>query len=273
MRKILVIVAFVALAAFVLFTIAHILRGGSGLDPEENPFTCALFVANTIENSDTRAKIFAEIAIEYADAGQCDQALRVVQRVEAGKYRSRPLAHIAVAHAKAGQHERAIRVAKTMIPEDVSYREWALSGIAVEYAEAGKYDEAIELSKPLTTPFHQTWALLAVAGKYLETGQKEKASQLLSQILKIAEIMEDAYAKPNLLARVAARYAEMGEYERAIQLTESIDDLLYESWALGEIGVIYAKSGQADKASESLSQPEPQPRKKLEVSEPIAGRL
>ena len=111
---------------------------------EQDPLTCALIVAKTIEDESSKALALADIAGKYAETGQLSQALETAKTIE-----------------------------------DESSKAWALADIAGKYAEAGQKEEAarllsqaLETAKTIEYESSKAWALENIAGKYAETGLK-----------------------------------------------------------------------------------------------------
>ncbi|MBM3237487.1 hypothetical protein FJZ31_14450 [Candidatus Poribacteria bacterium] len=225
-------------------------------NPEESPLACALLVAITIADDNEKTKVFADIAVEYAKAGQYDQAILITKTIEDADYNGRPLAYIAVEYAKTGQYDQATEVANTIVND---YKGWPLAYIAVEYAQAGQYDRAILLTKAIKDTFHRAWALAEMVAMYAKAGQYDEAIQLAQTIDKaplLSPLWGDAsFHKALALAEIAARFVEAGQNDKAfqllsqaIQVAKTIEDTYYESLALAEIAGKYANVGQYDQA-------------------------
>jgi tetratricopeptide (TPR) repeat protein len=225
-------------------------------NPEESPLACALLVAITIEDDNEKNKVFADIAVEYAKAGQCDQAILIAKTIEDADYNGRPLAYIAVEYAKTGKYDQATQVTNTIVND---YKGWPLAYIAVEYAKAGQYDRAIQLTQTIEDTFHKAWALAEMVAMYAKAGQYDEAIQLAQTIEKaplLSPLWGDAsFHKAMALSEIAARYSESGQMDKAfqllsqaIQVAKAIEDTYYESLALAEIAGKYAVAGQYDQA-------------------------
>jgi len=147
-------------------------------EAEKQPLACALLIVGT----DSKARVLADIAGKYAQAGQTEkatqilfQALETANTIEGANSKARVLADIAGKYADAGQPEKAAQV----------------------------LSQAFETARTIEYASSKAWALVDIAGKYADAGQTEKATQILSQALETAKTFKDADSKVWVLADIA----------------------------------------------------------------------
>ena len=147
---------------------------------EQNPFSCALLVAKTIESEYLKASALTYFAGKYAEAGQKEKSTQLLSQ--------------------------ALETAKTI--ESEYLKASALAYIAGKYAEAREFTQALETAKTIKDVDDKADALADIAGKYAEAGQKEKSTQLLSQALETTKTIKVVVDKAFALADIAGKYAE-----------------------------------------------------------------
>ena len=123
---------------------------------EENPLACALFVAKTIKDADDKSSALADIAAQYAKAGQYGQALQVAKTIKHAYYKSRALIDIAGEYAKARQRvdDKAKKILHEIVltsskPENPIVGKWREIG-GTETIEFFKDGTVIVFSKGMT---------------------------------------------------------------------------------------------------------------------------
>lgn len=94
-------------------------------EAETSPLACALLVAETISISIDRAIALDDIAVEYANAGQLDRVLQIINSASDRESRSRVLSAMISKYLEPGQYEKALRITKSV--EEVSLKDWALA--------------------------------------------------------------------------------------------------------------------------------------------------
>ena len=130
---------------------------------EENPLACALFVAKTIKDADDKSSALADIAAQYAKAGQMNktseilsQALQVAKTIKHAYSKSGALIDIAGEYAKARQRvdDKAKKILHEIVltsskPENPIVGKWREIG-GTETIEFFKDGTVIVFSKGMT---------------------------------------------------------------------------------------------------------------------------
>ena len=200
-------------------------RAKMKVDAVENPLAFALFVVETIKDSE-KSRRLANIGMR--------------------------LANIASAYAKGGQYDKALQISEKITNSFDKAMAWVF--ISMAYIEVNQKDKAFEiLSQALQItktmePYSKVRTMGELAGTYAEAGQKDKASEILSQALQVAKTMKYSQTKDRLLVEIAGAYAKAGQYDKALQIADKIEVAHPFVSALADISVTYAKAGQYDKA-------------------------
>jgi tetratricopeptide (TPR) repeat protein len=81
-----------------------------------------------------------------------------------------------------------------------------------------------------------------------KAGMTDWAKEVFEQALKVAEGIEDAEWRAEVLAAIAGEMAKAGIFDQALKLAEGIEDAWQRAWALREIAGGMAKAGMFDQA-------------------------
>jgi serine/threonine protein kinase len=199
----------------------------------------ALQVAKTIKHPHFKARALAAVAHQLAAKGQYDKALEVARTITGRSVKEIALKAIAVQLAAKGQYDKALEVAKTIT--DRSVKEIALKAIALQLAEKGRYDQALQVAETIENDSVKHRALdwiaryLAVAGRY-------------DQALQVAETIKDDSAKQRALNAIAYQLAEKGQYERVLKIAATLADDFAKAQVMQAIAPNLSSAGQYDQA-------------------------
>jgi predicted negative regulator of RcsB-dependent stress response len=174
----------------------------------------------------------AHISLNYAVAGQYDQAVQVTKTIKHPHFKARALAAVAHQLGEKGQYNKALEVARTIT--DRSVKQIAFKAIAVQLAAKGQYDKALEVAKTITNDSVKQIALKAIALQLAEKGRYDQA-------LQVAETIENDFVKHRALDWIARYLAVAGRYDQALQVAETIKDDSAKQSALDAIAS-YRKS-------------------------------
>lgn len=217
-------------------------------------FSQALAVAQAADNPNiSKPGLLADVALEYAKAGQLDAPLAVVQKLEDAFIKAKSLAAIGILYSQAGQQQQATQLlSQTLesvnkIKEDYKKSE-VLQEIIRNSIEAGQSDYAVQVAQTIPDEFARSETLQQVAFQAVEKGQNEFA-------LKIVQAIDKKFVdyRNRGLERIAIGYAKAGEYDKALQIAA---DTTYNDRVrtLAAIATEYSKAGQPKRAAEIFSQ-------------------
>lgn len=201
----------------------------------------ALEVVNMIKMPHVKSEASGNIGLVCVKAGQYDQALKFVTLIEKPDNAITPLTDMAVKLAEAGRYDQAIKVTNTMSPY---FRDKALAEMVGIYAKAGNYDEAHKIANLIEKPYDKVIALTDISDKYIDDGQKASAIDSLSQASENAKKVEYVDERDDALFRVIDKYAKIGDYEKALQLVKTIESPALKVSSLVAVDLGYIKTGQ-----------------------------
>ena len=132
--------------------------------------------------------------------------------------------------------------------------------IATALAYAGESQSALKVLDRIGNDYSKADALGKVAESYIRLGDKEKSSALLSDMIKIAERMDDG-GKAYALRLIGESYIQLGDKGKAgsllserVKLVERFSDDQYKARLLSEIARSYVRLGEAMKAGAFLKE-------------------
>lgn len=183
-------------------------------------------------------------------------------------------------YSRVENYDSAIRVARGI--EDEAFQACVLSVIASQVAASGQPDSALSIAETIASNYYKALACTSIACSYINAEQTSQAAEILTQIIRIAEIIknelnpawmlthisyyvdkklgqldtafeiaqlvENDCDKALILNRFAQKYARSGKFDRAIKIAEIIIDNEEKELALAGIASEYAKAGQSDEA-------------------------
>lgn len=202
---------------------------------QENPFTCALKIANTIEDKPSqdddllrtsKADVLGQVANWYAIAGQHDQVLESVNKIKDSEKKATALLFIATWYEDFKQTDKASQL----------------------------LEEALAVTRTIKSPEKKAWILLGIVEQYKAARKTDKVYKLLKEALTVTRTIESARSKAYNLAMIANQYALAGQDKQAIEIAQTIELPNEKVRALTDIAAQSAKSGQKGKASELLFQ-------------------
>ncbi|MCI0563073.1 MAG: hypothetical protein MN733_31735, partial [Nitrososphaera sp.] len=158
------------------------------------------------------AKAMVKVAKAYAEAKEYDQALQIAKAIDPALFRVDAIAEIASNYSETGQSEQAFQIVGT-IPEDpdaLAPKAEALAKISRKYAEIGQKDKALEtvtqalsLAKLAPGDYFKAKALAEIAGAYARGGDYDKATQ-------VAKTIKDVPLNAVALTKIASALADTG---------------------------------------------------------------
>lgn len=239
---------------------------------EDAQYEQALHLAEIIEELRLRIWVACLTASEYIEEGNVDRALAILRQsleltatIEDDLDKSEALARIADAYADAGEREEALQLLNQALQIIESRKaagyEWSersvLVTMAEKYAKLGEMDRAsmalnkvkqkiLEL-KGDNSEYLKLLELWYVALAYARFGQCEEA-------LKVAELMKDIEPRGRVTVEVVAAFVKKGEYKRAQGLIKKIKHPPSRNNALVEVIRGYAREGYYDKAQNFIKE-------------------
>ena len=245
---------------------------------EAGYYDFALEIITRVNNPIFTPITMAEVAVDYAKAGEVkkatqvvNQAMEIAQRNDYPLYRTMTLVAIAEHLSQPRQTKQVVQqvlkraleslsaIDEAQSSENTAMKIYQMQRIAKQFAQVGKEEQAIEIldrtlpkirmlpDKPF--PLEKPSRLVKTAIQYAELKQKNKAISTLAEAQTIASISIDkAQSKDSALAKVAEGYAEVGKFDQAQQIARSIKSVNVREEAFRGIVIAYAKAGNSDRA-------------------------
>lgn len=242
--------------------------------------------SSTTELINSQSTQWAEIALEYANMGDLDQAIALTEKIEdyltrnqtlvelIGQlaaqeqydrakqlvtsireyeaYKAKAFARIGRYYAIAGNHQAANEmfseaIAFTQTLDAAYIQPMALAEIAIEYAGAGKESEAMELVAAIQDETNKAMALSGIATALAETQSVSKGLQIVQQM---TDDYYQAQALTNIAQNIAQQVTSSTQLNSIVQTINQIEDETNQKAALAEMVMIYIRRGEFDQAAE-----------------------
>jgi len=183
----------------------------------------------------------------YAELGNLEQAVQLIDTIELGFPKDSKLAKVAREYIKRGQYDQALRIAQNL----ESFRPQTLREIVGKYAVQGQLNQALQVVQTIQEESTKVSALVEIANNLIATEQPDNVEPILEQALGIVNRAEDANFKASALTNIAQSYRKFGQENQAIELLDraaKIADI--NSHTLAKIAQQYWQTGQEDKATQ-----------------------
>jgi len=119
-------------------------------------------------------------------------------------------------------------------------------------AEADPLSCALLVSDRVTDPSSRAKLLIDIAKIHLQKKNADFGAELLMRALGTANSINDTSLKSGIIADISMMFAQSGNYEKALAVTNSIEGPSDKTGALTAIADAYGKIGQGEKAAEIL---------------------
>src|SRR5438874_6804896 len=257
-------------------------------DPGSSFLDCAVEIAQAIDNLEGRAEVISLIAIKYAESGQLNVAVDLVETINDSYQRDQAHAALAAKCIEVDAPDYAEKVCD-LIEDETAYA-LATEGMAVAYAESGTFEESIALTQRLTDsaptlsrialafvarghpvqalevgrtidyPDLKAPVLVELAAHALHDGRNTDAAELLQEATNAAEEIEFAEPRISILVSIASLNGKCGQpaqaldiLARAYQLCKESEDLAKDS-ALAQIAGGFAELHRYDQADQLIEE-------------------
>lgn len=193
-----------------------------------------------------KALTLVEIAREFAQAGQVEPALQLVNSIHNQEGKALGIIAIAQALQRTGQASQANKLLSENLqipaipPANDLEANQSSARIAVALVTVDKVDLALQIAKSIKNDTTQEQAIANIASQLSEMGQVQRG-------LQIANTINSVGFKQEALSKIAAKYIELGQLELGLQVTKLIEadsniDLL------ANLADGFAKAGKTDQA-------------------------
>jgi tetratricopeptide (TPR) repeat protein len=204
-----------------------------------------------LRNLSSKSESLADIAVQYAIAGQYEKAVNVAQTIPNVNYKAPALTKIASYLRKQSplQAKRLMTQAEQLIPqlEAGISQELVLDAIAVEYAIAGDFKLALETAQKISQPGIKYDTIREIALQYVVKGNLKQAIALIQTFVK------DEFTQEAALVKIAHQYAVMGNYTQAFDFISTLKKDQLQAEALEQVFSRALQVGQTDLVIKQIS--------------------
>jgi tetratricopeptide (TPR) repeat protein len=201
----------------------------------------------------SEAERMAEVAVLYSDLGQKARATELMsvafKRAKAvGKPGERysALRAVVAAYSQLGLYTQAIEAAHAFDYGDLN----VLAEVGAKAAERGLNAYTVQIIRAIwemPVKEHQSAkvkALASIAVQLAGHNQKGEALKLLRRVEEFADTSQADENTAEALKNLAVAFAQAGDFKRAFERVQTIKQPYLVTWALLEIGYLWAKTGQ-----------------------------
>ena len=221
-------------------------------EAEKSPLACALLVARTIPDAQTKAALLEQITLAYLKAGQYEQALQATQFMADVHRQAHLLQQIALGNIRAGNYEQGLRLAQRIarLTDQALFGVEVLTQIALRYVKAGQYDHALQVAQTTPRPSSTAWIMTEIAGTKEQKDFTARAFTTLSQAADIAMTIPNDSLKSLVQGQIGQTYARLGDYPRALEITQTIREVRHRTDTIVAIAHTAIEAGDLEHAQQ-----------------------
>ncbi|MBW4462040.1 MAG: hypothetical protein KME47_17635 [Nodosilinea sp. WJT8-NPBG4] len=180
----------------------------------------------------SRAQNLTQLANQAIAANRYDDALKITQAIPPTyvEWRDRLFLQIARGFAEAGDFDRAQAIAQQNVDPGFQAQVFAVVAAQIQLV-AQQIDPATELFKQsirlantIDSAAEKAEVLRAIAAEQFRVNQPEAATQLLNQAVELVKTIEDEESRLSTLQAISAQFSAANQHQAAIQVTDAILD-------------------------------------------------
>lgn len=210
-----------------------------------NQAKSVLASAQTIKVSEPNFAVI-QIARSYAEIGEIQTAQSLANQLKSAPDRENVLQAIALSDVKSGRLESALQIARSL----KTAKDLTLGEIVRYFLTNQQYDQALKVAQQEKVQS----VLPEVAIAYAKAGKPSQAQQIMQSI---SSGSNDSSGLDWLMLDLAQSFAQQGQFNQALQIAQSIRQKQYQSQAFSAIAQQYSlkdRVGNRAKAAARLDQ-------------------
>ncbi len=253
---------------------------GSKYDESAKKYEEALIAARKLETRVDEARITDNYGQLFFTQGKYDQAIKkhtealeIFNSIDDKDTKGRALVNLGKAYGKKGDTAKSQKYFDDAIlfyqtNQNKDGESTAHFNIGYFYTTQGKKPQAIshfektyEIEKDKTDPWATQPIVINLGTLYTDLKQHDKAMKVRQEQVDKLQAAGEIRAEASLLNALGESQGAVGlhdeglkNHERALQLSREYDFPYYEDIALNDIGLIYIRKGEFDKAIDYLKQ-------------------
>ncbi|CAN5842110.1 hypothetical protein BH20ACI4_BH20ACI4_06110 [soil metagenome] len=255
-------------------------------EAENNPLSCAAFLADDIKSSEGYSEAIKAIVPRYIERGDVDLAAGLADSVDDPFVRDRLLMLVAEKCAAINDDEYAFQLADAIeeygmqeavreaianqkaaktdfekaleIADSLAHNSNAYALIAAHFASQNRDEEAEQTIEKIDFPITKAGAFQNIALIDFNKGNDEKASEMLAKAAIAAEEIEHSEEKIRAFYEIGNHFSEIKRNGKAIEVldkaktnAEKLDNVHRDSF-LSNIAYGFLKAGSLDLADRTL---------------------
>lgn len=206
----------------ILSFIAKELIKKGDIEKAKTLFTEAVTTAKAIAMESTEMDAFVFIAQDFAESGNIEEAINIVESMFNETYRDGVYFGIAKGLAQAGDIEQAKILLESTIFKNKDYKDAARLEVGLQLIKTGKTEEAISIAKTVDNEEIQAEFYCMLGTELAKSGEVEQAKTLLEESMKVFESMRGS-DKSFACCMLGTGFVAAGDIEKAKTLfTEAV---------------------------------------------------
>jgi tetratricopeptide (TPR) repeat protein len=202
-------------------------------------------------------EIFSKLAFEYSEIGEPELAYKAASSIDQLTFASESFIDAAKIYMQKGQKDKIDEIIKRLkgkveASENPMAKVLVLTDIAMFYAEQGLKNESVKMLQDIETeitktiePMFRSKPYVKVTSCYIVIGDYDKA-------LAITKLIKENAYQSLALRDTAMAFAKAGLFDKAMKTTESIARIPEKSIAEAMISYEYQKAGKINESEQLL---------------------
>ncbi|MBD2106774.1 hypothetical protein [Nodosilinea sp. FACHB-13] len=180
----------------------------------------------------SRAQDLTQLANQAIAANRYDDALKIAQAISPTyvEWRDRLFLQIARGFAEAGEFDRAQAIAQENVDPGFQAQVFAVVAAQVQLVvqqidpATELFNQSVQLANTIDSAAEKAEVLRAIADEHFRANQPEAATQLLNQAVELVKTIEDEESRLSTLQAISAQFSAAKQHQAAIQVTDAILD-------------------------------------------------
>ncbi|MBD1918085.1 hypothetical protein [Phormidium sp. FACHB-77] len=179
-----------------------------------------------------RAQDIIQLANQAIAANRYDDALKITQAIPPNyvEWRDRLFLQIARGFAEAGDFDRAQAMAQQNVDPGFQAQVFAVVAAQIQLvaqqvdSATELFNQSVQLANTVDSAAVKAEVLRAIATERFRANQPEAATQLLNQAVELVKTIEDEESRLSTLQAISAQFSAANQHQAAIQVTDAILD-------------------------------------------------
>lgn len=210
-------------------------------------------VLETAQTESEREGLRRRIESRQAQAGEISEVVQRLDGIQDADIKDEVLESLVIRYVRDGSLDRAKQMAGKIVKQTVQRRTWR--EVVPLWAEAGHVEEALEIARGITDNYDRE---MVIRGIILQVASHLDVSQALQILAAHQAFLKFMTSHPDqfgfLLSQIAEQRLRVGDTTGARRAIEQAGNDRHKEWALVEIAVEQAKTGDLKASRETLAE-------------------